>query len=234
MNDIANFLYAIGTWLVPLTIAIVFHEVAHGLMARACGDQTAESMGRLSFNPLRHVDPFGTVILPMILALSHAPIFGWAKPVPVVAARMRNPRWNMVAVALAGPGMNLLLTIVTTLAMAGLIIIVPDPQGGLAGLLMENFRNLIVINVMLAIFNLLPIPPFDGSHVVQGVLPRPLAAIYGRFQRFGLLIPILLLIVLPMVAPNLHLLDRMIGPPVDWVLGLVDAALNQMVGGVTV
>lgn len=230
MTEIGTIFYAVGTWLVPLTIAIVFHEVAHGLVARLCGDMTADRMGRLSFNPVRHVDPIGTIILPMILALSNAPIFGWAKPVPVVAERMRNPRWNMVAVALAGPGMNLLLTIAATLAMGLLLIAYPDGDNAVVGFLRENLQNLIVINVMLAIFNLLPLPPFDGGHVVQGILPRPLAAHYARLQRFGLLIPIFLLIILPMIAPDLHLLERLIGPPVEWVLGLAEALLRRMTG----
>jgi len=103
-----NTLFQIATWLIPLIIAIVFHEVSHGLVAKRLGDPTAEERGRLTFNPIRHVDPFGTVILPLLLALSHAPIFGWAKPVPVNYRRLRNPRRDMVLVALAGPGMNLL------------------------------------------------------------------------------------------------------------------------------
>ena len=107
----SNIIYEIAVWLVPLVIAIVFHEVAHGLVARQLGDPTAEAKGRLSLNPVRHIDPFGTVILPMLLAISHAPVFGWAKPVPVNYGRLRNPRRDMVLVALAGPCMNLLLAL---------------------------------------------------------------------------------------------------------------------------
>src|SRR5438045_8940713 len=113
----ANPVYQIAVWLIPLIIAIVFHEVAHGLVARRLGDPTAERMGRLSFNPFRHVDPCGTIVLPLILAVSHAPVFGWAKPVPVDYRRLRNPRRDMVLVALAGPGMNLLLAIVGALIL---------------------------------------------------------------------------------------------------------------------
>jgi Zn-dependent protease len=112
-------LYSIATWLVPLTIAIVFHEVAHGLVARRFGDTTAERQGRLTLNPVKHVDPFGTLVLPMLLALAHAPIFGWAKPVPVRADRMRNPRRDMILVALAGPGMNLFSPVRWRWATAG-------------------------------------------------------------------------------------------------------------------
>jgi len=101
-----NIVFQIAVWVVPLIIAIVFHEVAHGLVAKRLGDTTAEERGRLTLNPLKHVDPFGTVILPLILAISHAPVFGWAKPVPVNYARLRHPRRDMVLVALAGPGMN--------------------------------------------------------------------------------------------------------------------------------
>ena len=112
-----NIIFQIAVWLVPLVIAIVFHEVAHGLVARRLGDPTAQQLGRLSFNPIRHVDPFGTVILPLILAISHAPVFGWAKPVPVDYRRLRHPRRDMVLVALAGPGMNLLLAIAGALIL---------------------------------------------------------------------------------------------------------------------
>ena len=167
-----NMLYQIAVWLVPLIIAIVFHEVAHGLVARRLGDPTAEERGRLSFNPIRHVDPFGTLILPMLLAISHAPVFGWAKPVPVNYARLRNPRRDMVLVALAGPGMNLLL------AIAGAAILAGDAcaVGGAHGLarprfIASNALNFVLINIFLGVFNLLPVPPFDGGHVVEGLLP---------------------------------------------------------------
>ena len=117
-----NMIYQIAIWLVPLVIAIVFHEVAHGLVARRLGDPTAEERGRLSLNPIRHIDPFGTVILPLILAVTHAgAIFGWAKPVPVDYARLRNPRRDMVLVALAGPGMNLLLAIAGAAILAAAV-----------------------------------------------------------------------------------------------------------------
>src|SRR3954463_13500070 len=104
-----NVVFRAATWLIPLVIAIVLHEIAHGWVANAFGDPTARRKGRLSINPLRHVDPLGTIALPLILAVAGAPVFGWAKPVPVVARRMRNPRFHMILVALAGPGMNLLL-----------------------------------------------------------------------------------------------------------------------------
>src|SRR3954447_8088643 len=116
-----NTLFQIATWIIPLIIAIVFHEVSHGLVARRLGDPTAEERGRLSFHPIKHVDPFGTLILPLLLAISHAPVFGWAKPVPVNYRRLRNPRRDMVLVALAGPGMNLLLALAGAAILAATI-----------------------------------------------------------------------------------------------------------------
>jgi Zn-dependent protease len=116
-----NIIFQIAVWLVPLVIAIVFHEVAHGLVARRLGDPTAAERGRLTLNPIKHIDPFGTVILPLILAVSHAPLFGWAKPVPVNYARLKQPRRDMVLVALAGPGMNLLLALVGTALLAATV-----------------------------------------------------------------------------------------------------------------
>ncbi|MEH3158491.1 MAG: site-2 protease family protein [Sphingomonas taxi] len=211
-----NIVYRTAVWIIPLVIAIVFHEVAHGWMAKWLGDPTAEEQRRLSFNPLRHVDPVGTVILPLGLAIAGAPVFGWAKPVPVVAQRLRNPRWGMVAVALAGPGMNLALA---TLA-AVLIGVVAAASGGVAptglGLfLLRNLGNFLLVNVFLALFNLLPMPPFDGGHVVEGILPRPLAAQWAKIGRFGFLLLILVLVVLPMVAPSANVVERLVGPPAD-------------------
>ena len=208
-----NTLFQIATWLIPLVIAIVFHEVSHGLVARSLGDPTAEERGRLSFNPIRHVDPFGTVILPLLLAISHAPIFGWAKPVPVNYRRLRHPRRDMVLVALAGPGMNLLLAIVGALALAATLSFSSDPNSLATTLIAGNAINFVLINLFLAVFNLLPIPPFDGGHVVQGLLPPSAAAAFARIGRYSLLVLIVLLLVLP--ALGINVVGRLVSPLVD-------------------
>ncbi len=199
--------------LVPLVIAIVFHEVAHGWAARWLGDPTAQEQRRLSFNPLRHVDPVGTVLLPLGLGLAGAPVFGWAKPVPVDARRLRSPRTGMMLVALAGPGMNLLLATVGALLLG----LVAQSSGGTDGLVAAMLIQFIGINVFLALFNLLPIPPFDGGHVVQGLLPRPLAAEYAKLARFGFPLLILLLLVLPRLIPGANIVARVVVPPAAWL-----------------
>ena len=196
----------------PLVFAIVLHEVSHGWVANAFGDPTARERGRLSLNPIRHVDPIGTVGLPLLLALSGAPVFGWAKPVPVIARRMRHPRVHMMLVALAGPGMNLLLAALGALLLA----LTGTPERG-AGFwpifLYLNLFNFIAINIFLALFNLLPIPPFDGSHVVEGLLPRPMAARYARLGRFGFPLLIILLVIVPMLFPEANIVERVVVPP---------------------
>src|SRR6478752_10768347 len=125
-----DIVYQVAVWLVPLVIAIVFHEVAHGLAARKLGDTTAQARGRLSLNPIRHIDPFGTLVLPMLLAISHAPVFGWAKPVPVNYRRLNNPRRDMILVALAGPGMNLLLALIGSAILGGTVAASNGAQSG--------------------------------------------------------------------------------------------------------
>ena len=208
--------WQLATWLIPLVIAIVFHEVSHGLVANALGDPTARLRGRLSFNPIKHVDPFGTLLLPMILAVSGAPIFGWAKPVPVIAGRLRNPRWHMILVALAGPGMNFLLALVAALLLAGLFALAPT---GIAwAFIGQNLLNFLAINIFLAIFNLLPMPPFDGGHVVEGLLPRRLAVHYRKLGRYGFLLLIILLLVVPMLFPSAKIVERLVGPPANWII----------------
>src|SRR4051812_10306981 len=178
-----NVVFRAATWLIPLVFAIVLHEIAHGWVANAFGDPTARRQGRLSLNPLRHVDPFGTIALPLLLAVAGAPVFGWAKPVPVVARRMRNPRLHMMLVALAGPGMNLLLAVAAALLLAALL---RHEGSSLASpFLMLNLLNFVAINIFLAIFNLLPMPPFDGGHVVEGLLPRRAARQYAKLGRYG-------------------------------------------------
>jgi Zn-dependent protease len=216
-----NTLFQIATWLIPLIIAIVFHEVSHGLVARRLGDPTAEERGRLTFNPIRHVDPFGTVILPLILALSHAPIFGWAKPVPVNYRRLRNPRRDMVLVALAGPGMNLLLAVAGALVVAATLSYSSNPDSLTTTLIAGNALNFVLINLFLAVFNLLPIPPFDGGHVVQGLLPPAAAQSFAQIGRYSLLVLIMLLLVLPAIGINV--VGHVVSPLVD---GLANGLLS--------
>ena len=205
--------------ILPLIFAIVFHEVAHGLMARSLGDPTAEERGRLSLNPLRHVDPIGTVILPGILALVHLPVFGWAKPVPVNFARLRHPRRDMMLVGAAGPGSNLIMAAIAAVVLG--IVLRPfggaQEPGGVIGFIVLNLFNFISINVFLALFNLLPIPPFDGSHIVEGLLPEKLAHGYAKFRTVGMLIPIFLIIVLPNLIPGFSVTRYLIAP-VEWAI----------------
>jgi Zn-dependent protease len=213
-----NMIFDIATWLIPLVIAIVLHEISHGWVANAFGDPTARDLGRLSPNPIRHVDPIGTVVLPLVLAVSGAPVFGWAKPVPVVAARMRNPRLNMMLVAIAGPATNLLLGFLAVFGLAAAVAVVA-PGSVPGAFLLANLENFLLINIFLAVFNMLPMPPFDGGHVVEGLLPRPLARRYAKLGKYGFLLLILLLVVVPMVWPRLNVIEWIVVPPVKAVLG---------------
>ena len=214
-----SIVFQVATWLIPLVVAIVLHEISHGWVANAFGDPTARDLGRLSLNPIRHVDPIGTVFLPLVLAVSGAPVFGWAKPVPVVARRLRNPRLHMMIVALAGPGMNLLLAMI-----AGIVLALVRPEGPPSGagelFLLMNLFNFIAINLFLAVFNLLPVPPFDGGHVVKGLLPRRAARHYSKLARFGFPLLIFLLLILPMLVPQANVVERVVRPPVEWLLRL--------------
>lgn len=220
-----NVIFGIATWLIPLIFAIVLHEISHGWVANAFGDPTAKRLGRLSPNPIRHVDPIGTIALPLFLALVHAPVFGWAKPVPVVAAQMRNPRLHTILVALAGPGMNLLLAL---LAAIGLALIAPvGPSASPAMFFLgANLQNFLLINLFLAVFNLLPIPPFDGGHVVEGLLPRRLVPAWKRIGRFGFPLLVLLLVVLPRISPKADIVSWLVVPPVN----ALTALLARLVG----
>jgi Zn-dependent protease len=215
-------IWRVATWLIPLIIAIVFHEVAHGYVARMLGDQTAHRLGRLSLNPIRHVDPLGTVIMPMVLAIAHAPIFGWAKPVPVISAHMRHPKLDMALVAMAGPATNLLLGLFAAIAMGVFLKAlgtVPAVDTS-AAFLLDNLGNFLQINVFLAIFNMLPLPPFDGGHVAVAVLPPPLAARYAQLGRYGFLILFVLLVILPTISPGANVVARIIGPVANGVMRL--------------
>lgn len=224
--------WQIATIAIPMILAIVFHEVAHGWVARALGDPTAAEQKRLSLNPLRHVDPFGTIILPGLLKLSGAPVFGWAKPVPVDFRRLRNPRWGMVLVAAAGPLTNFVLAFIAAIGL-GLLVRATDSMGepGLGALFVsDNLRNFLIVNLFLGAFNLIPIPPFDGSRIMMGVLPAPLARVYGKLEPYGLLVVFVFLVILPYFWPELHLVQRLIGPPVEWI-GQHLANLATLVAG---
>jgi Zn-dependent protease len=195
-------LYGLSVWVLPLIIAITFHEAAHGFVAHHFGDNTAWERGRVTFNPLKHIDPFGTLIMPAMLLLSHSPfLFGYARPVPVNFRALRNPRLDMVWVALAGPATNIGLALLAALAFH-LVAYLPASA---AQWFADNLQNALVINVILAIFNMLPIPPLDGGRVAVGLLPTVLGAPLARLEPYGMLILIGILILLPLAGAQLGL-----------------------------
>ena len=206
--------------IVPLVIAIVFHEVAHGLAARTLGDKTAQEMKRLSLNPLRHVDPIGTVVLPGFLALASLPVFGWAKPVPVNARRLRSPRRDMMLVAAAGPGMNLALGVIGAVLLGLLMRSLAGAQDAslLVGFIGLNLVNFVMLNVFLALFNLLPVPPFDGSHILEGMLPREAAIKFASMRRQGFALVLILLVGIPALIPSFDIVGWLVWPPVKWLI----------------
>jgi Zn-dependent protease len=221
-------LYDISVWVLPLVIAITFHEAAHGFVAHRLGDNTAFELGRVSFNPLRHIDPFGTLILPAILLLSHSPfLFGYARPVPVNFRALRNPRIGMIWVALAGPATNIALALIAAMAFHALAFAPASTAQWLA----DNLKNAILINIVLAVFNMLPIPPLDGGRVAVGLLPNVLASPLSRLEPFGMLILIGFLIILPMAGAqfglNLDVISAILRTSTGYVLRLILAVTGN-------
>jgi Zn-dependent protease len=219
--EIADILLRIAIMAPGMILAITLHEAAHGYVAWKLGDDTAYRLGRVTFNPLRHIDPVGTVILPALLYFTTGFIFGYAKPVPVDFRRLHSPRRDMVLVAGAGPASNLLIA----LGSAALLHLVPDSRDFVPLVLSSILVTSVLFNVMIGVFNMIPLPPLDGGRVAVGLLPNPLAYRLARLERVGILILLIALIGLPFIGRqigiDLNIVWWILWPIVDHVARLV-------------
>lgn len=220
MNQAAPFVQTIVVWALPVLFAITLHEVAHGWAARALGDRTAANLGRLSLNPLRHVDPVGTVLLPMMTLLIGGLFFGWAKPVPVVARNLRDPHRHMALVAAAGPAANLGMALLWGLLLK--LAIAAGPGEDLWKWLMYTANAGILCNVIFMTLNLLPIPPLDGGRILGGLLPPRQADALGRIEPYGIAI-LFGLIILASLFPGFAALFW-------WPFGYTETLVRSILG----
>lgn len=216
-----TWIFQVTAVALPAILAITFHEAAHGFIAWQLGDDTAKRLGRVTFNPLRHIDPFGTVLLPALMYFTTGFVFGWAKPVPVDFSRLNHPRRDMVWVALAGPGTNFLLAVASAVVWG-----MTAPNAGMVELWLRAAMEVsVLINVILMVFNLIPLPPLDGGRVAVGILPDALAFPLARLERFGMLILLAVIFLLPMVGRqvgiDLNVMSWILGPAVDRVIELI-------------
>ncbi len=226
--DISALLLNIAIIAPPIILAITLHEASHGFVAWKLGDDTAYRLGRVTFNPLRHIDPFGTILLPALLYLSTGFVFGYAKPVPVNYRRLRNPRRDMALVAAAGPGINIALAFTSALALH----LVPD---GASDLIRQMLTVSIFANVILALFNMLPLPPLDGGRVAVGLLPYPLSLYLARLERYGIFILLAAIFLLPwlgrQIGVDLDVIGWILHPLVEYVGDLIYRVTGSITGG---
>lgn len=225
--EIDNILFQLSVWTLPVIIAVTLHEAAHGWVASCLGDNTAKILGRVTFNPIKHIDLFGTIILPVFLIFISGGrmMFGFAKPVPINFSNLKSPRRDTILVAIAGPGANLVLAFIS----AALFYLVPLLSGDLESWVINNLRNSLWLNLILFVFNMLPVPPLDGGRILIEILPKTLARIFERLEPAGFIIILGVIFVIPMICSYLgiqiNIFWFLIGAPASelqtWIINLV-------------